>query len=70
MSPDQTPENPPPGTDQQASVLSSSTDRRPGSNVKPVLPPIPTGRKTPTVASPALSPNPQAVEKREEEKEG
>ncbi|XP_074554448.1 leucine-rich repeat and guanylate kinase domain-containing protein isoform X2 [Halichoeres trimaculatus] len=53
-----TPENPPLGTDQQASILSSSTDRRPGSNVMAVLPPIPTGRKTPSVSSPAPSPNP------------
>ncbi|CAJ1054851.1 leucine-rich repeat and guanylate kinase domain-containing protein isoform X2 [Xyrichtys novacula] len=52
----QTSESPPPGADQQTSVLSS--DRRPGSNVKAVLPPIPKGRKTPAASSPAPSPRP------------
>ncbi|XP_040928280.1 leucine-rich repeat and guanylate kinase domain-containing protein isoform X3 [Betta splendens] len=45
LSSDQTP-------DQLAAATSPSSDRRPGSNVRPVLPPIPTGRKTPVVSSP------------------
>ncbi|XP_070710191.1 leucine-rich repeat and guanylate kinase domain-containing protein [Pempheris klunzingeri] len=53
----QTPEASCPGTDQLAMAVSPSSDRRPGSNVKAILPPIPTGRKTP-VPSPAPSPRP------------
>ncbi|KAK2883060.1 leucine-rich repeat and guanylate kinase domain-containing protein isoform X2 [Channa argus] len=45
-------------TDQQAATVSLSSERRPGSNVMPILPPIPTGRKTPAVPSPAPSPRP------------
>ncbi|XP_029969912.1 leucine-rich repeat and guanylate kinase domain-containing protein [Salarias fasciatus] len=56
----------PEGTDRLPAGVSPSSDRRPGSNVKPVLPPIPTGRKTPVTPSPAPSPrpssNPAAVE--------
>ncbi|XP_034529732.1 leucine-rich repeat and guanylate kinase domain-containing protein isoform X3 [Notolabrus celidotus] len=71
-----TPENPT-NSEQQASVLSPYSDRRPGSNVKAVLPPIPTGRKTPTASSvapspspsPRPSPNPTVEEKGEEEEE-
>uniref|UniRef100_A0A3P8S6A1 Leucine rich repeats and guanylate kinase domain containing n=1 Tax=Amphiprion percula TaxID=161767 RepID=A0A3P8S6A1_AMPPE len=40
----QAPDTPRPGTDQAAAVVSPTSDRRPGSNVKPILPPIPTGR--------------------------
>uniref|UniRef100_A0A3Q0SQQ7 Leucine rich repeats and guanylate kinase domain containing n=1 Tax=Amphilophus citrinellus TaxID=61819 RepID=A0A3Q0SQQ7_AMPCI len=40
----QTPNDPHPGADQLAAAVSPSSDRRPGSNVKPILPPIPTGR--------------------------
>nr|XP_046235380.1 leucine-rich repeat and guanylate kinase domain-containing protein isoform X3 [Scatophagus argus] len=54
----QSPEAPCPGTDQLAASASPSTERRPGSNVKAVLPPIPTGRKTPAAPSPAPSPRP------------
>ncbi|XP_041637122.1 leucine-rich repeat and guanylate kinase domain-containing protein [Cheilinus undulatus] len=54
----QTSEDPPPGTDQLDLVASPSSDRRPGSNVKPILPPIPAGRKTPAASSPAPSPRP------------
>ncbi|XP_044042608.1 leucine-rich repeat and guanylate kinase domain-containing protein isoform X2 [Siniperca chuatsi] len=54
----QTPEAPRPGTDQLAVDVSPSSDRRPGSNVKAILPPIPTGRKTPAAPSPAPSPRP------------
>ncbi len=52
----QTPEAPHPGTDQLAVPMSPSSDRRPGSNVKAVLPPIPAGRKTPSVPNVAPSP--------------
>lgn len=58
MASDQTSEAPRPGTDQLAVAVSPSSDRRPGSNVKAVLPPIPTGRKTPALPSPASSPRP------------
>ncbi|XP_026217676.1 leucine-rich repeat and guanylate kinase domain-containing protein isoform X2 [Anabas testudineus] len=44
--------------DQLAAATSPSSDRRPGSNVKPILPPIPTGRKTPALPSPGPSPRP------------
>ncbi|XP_040886596.1 leucine-rich repeat and guanylate kinase domain-containing protein [Toxotes jaculatrix] len=58
LAPDQTPDTPQPDTDRLAAVASTSSERRPGSNVKPILPPIPTGRKTPAVPSPAPSPRP------------
>ncbi|XP_053271446.1 leucine-rich repeat and guanylate kinase domain-containing protein [Pleuronectes platessa] len=58
---DPAPDAPHPDTDQPAEDVSPSSDRRPGSNVKPILPPIPTGRKTPAAPSPA--PSPRAVEK-------
>lgn len=35
------------GQEQRAPVTSPSSRRRPGSETKPILPPIPTGRKTP-----------------------
>ncbi|XP_034382206.1 leucine-rich repeat and guanylate kinase domain-containing protein [Cyclopterus lumpus] len=54
----ETPEAPDPGTDLLAAAVSPSSDRRPGSNVKPILPPIPSGRKTPASPSPAPSPRP------------
>ncbi|XP_054481035.1 leucine-rich repeat and guanylate kinase domain-containing protein [Anoplopoma fimbria] len=54
----ETPEAPPPGTDLRAVVVSPSSERRPGSDVKPILPPIPSGRKTPASPSPAPSPRP------------
>ncbi|XP_070785279.1 leucine-rich repeat and guanylate kinase domain-containing protein [Enoplosus armatus] len=54
----QTPEASHPGTDPLAVDVSPSSDRRPGSNVKAILPPIPTGRKTPAAPSPAPSPRP------------
>ncbi|XP_033470990.2 leucine-rich repeat and guanylate kinase domain-containing protein [Epinephelus lanceolatus] len=56
---DQNPEIICPGTGQPDVAMSSSSDRRPGSSVKPILPPIPTGRKTPASASPAPSPVPR-----------
>uniref|UniRef100_A0A3B4ZV31 Leucine rich repeats and guanylate kinase domain containing n=1 Tax=Stegastes partitus TaxID=144197 RepID=A0A3B4ZV31_9TELE len=40
----QPPDTPRPGTDQAPAIVSPSSERRPGSNVKPILPPIPTGR--------------------------
>ncbi|XP_055009834.1 leucine-rich repeat and guanylate kinase domain-containing protein [Boleophthalmus pectinirostris] len=46
------PEPPHPGTDPVTS------ERRPGSNMKTVLPPIPPGRRTPLAPSPAPSPAP------------
>lgn len=52
----ETPEAPRPGTDPLPGAVSPSSDRRPGSNIKAVLPPIPTGRKTPALPSPAPSP--------------
>ncbi|XP_034719341.1 leucine-rich repeat and guanylate kinase domain-containing protein isoform X4 [Etheostoma cragini] len=52
----QTPEAHFPGTDQLAVAVSPSSDRRPGSDIKPILPPIPAGRKTPASPSPAPSP--------------
>ncbi|XP_078099174.1 uncharacterized protein lrguk isoform X3 [Sander vitreus] len=54
----QTPEAHCPGTDQLAVAVSPSSDRRPGSDNKPILPPIPSGRKTPASPSPAFSPRP------------
>ncbi|XP_031169529.1 leucine-rich repeat and guanylate kinase domain-containing protein isoform X3 [Sander lucioperca] len=54
----QTPEAHCPGTDQLAVAMSPSSDRRPGSDIKPILPPIPAGRKTPASPSPAPSPRP------------
>ncbi|XP_041820380.1 leucine-rich repeat and guanylate kinase domain-containing protein [Chelmon rostratus] len=56
----QTPESPRPGTDQLAVAASPPTDGRPGSNVKAILPPIPTGRKTPAAPSPAPSLRPNS----------
>ncbi|XP_051247919.1 leucine-rich repeat and guanylate kinase domain-containing protein isoform X2 [Dicentrarchus labrax] len=53
---DHTPEATRPDTDQLAVATSPSSDRHPGSNVKAILPPIPTGRKTPAAPSPAPSP--------------
>ncbi|XP_042367530.1 leucine-rich repeat and guanylate kinase domain-containing protein isoform X2 [Plectropomus leopardus] len=65
---DQTPEpTTRPGADQQALAVSPSSDGRPGSNVKPILPPIPTGRKTPASPSPAPSPRPQTQQSVREE---
>ncbi|XP_023284961.1 leucine-rich repeat and guanylate kinase domain-containing protein [Seriola lalandi dorsalis] len=55
---DQNHDDPHPDTDRLAAVVSPSSDRRPGSNIKPILPPIPTGRKTPAAPSPAPSPRP------------
>lgn len=55
---DQTPEAPCPSTDQLTVDVSPSSERRPGSNAKAILPPIPTGRKTPAPPSPAPSPGP------------
>ncbi|XP_069021014.1 leucine-rich repeat and guanylate kinase domain-containing protein isoform X2 [Embiotoca jacksoni] len=55
---DQTPDDSHRGTDQLSAAVSPSSDRRPGSNAKPILPPIPTGRKTPAAPSPAASPGP------------
>ncbi|XP_068577535.1 leucine-rich repeat and guanylate kinase domain-containing protein isoform X2 [Cebidichthys violaceus] len=54
----ESPGAPHPGTDLLAVAVSPSSDRRPGSNVKPILPPIPSGRKTPASPSPAPSPGP------------
>ncbi|KAM7367131.1 hypothetical protein PAMP_015055 [Pampus punctatissimus] len=62
MTSDQTPDAAHPGTDQPAAVMTPSSERRPGSNVKPILPPIPTGRKTPAAPSPS-----QQKEKKDEE---
>ncbi|XP_034019585.1 leucine-rich repeat and guanylate kinase domain-containing protein isoform X2 [Thalassophryne amazonica] len=45
-------------TDQVTVAITPCSDRRPGSTNKPLLPPIPTGRKTPAVLSPAASPSP------------
>ncbi|KAM4569432.1 leucine-rich repeat and guanylate kinase domain-containing protein isoform 2-T3 [Odontesthes bonariensis] len=56
MASGQTSDEPYPGTDHLAIVESPSSDRRPGSNVGLVLPPIPTGRKTPAAPSPPYSP--------------
>ncbi|XP_071398892.1 leucine-rich repeat and guanylate kinase domain-containing protein [Centroberyx affinis] len=55
----QTPDAPRPDTDQLSAVMTPSSGR-PGSNAKPILPPIPFGRKTPVPPSPApsASPNP------------
>ncbi|XP_040005488.1 leucine-rich repeat and guanylate kinase domain-containing protein [Xiphias gladius] len=55
---DRTPDTPHPDTDQLAAVVSPSSDRRSQSNIKPILPPIPTGRKTPAAPSPVPSPRP------------
>ncbi|XP_047431488.1 leucine-rich repeat and guanylate kinase domain-containing protein isoform X2 [Mugil cephalus] len=41
-------------------VASPSSDRRPGSDVNPILPPIPTGRQTPAPPTSALSPRPSS----------
>lgn len=60
MASGQTPEAPRPGTDQLRVATSPSSDRRPGSDVKVILPPIPTGRKTP--ASPRPIPTPAVKE--------
>ncbi|XP_028255270.1 leucine-rich repeat and guanylate kinase domain-containing protein [Parambassis ranga] len=60
MTSDQMPDAPHPGTGHLATVASPSSDRRPGSNVKPILPPIPTGRKTPVAPSPIPSPRPSS----------
>ncbi|KAE8281400.1 Leucine-rich repeat and guanylate kinase domain-containing protein [Larimichthys crocea] len=54
----QAPEAPHPGTDQHPVAVSPSSERRPGSNVKTILPPIPTGRRTPVVPTQASSPRP------------
>ncbi|XP_035002892.1 leucine-rich repeat and guanylate kinase domain-containing protein isoform X1 [Hippoglossus stenolepis] len=59
---DPAPDAPHPDTDQPAEDVSPSSDRRPGSNIKPILPPIPTGRKTP--AAPSPTPSPRAVRER------
>uniref|UniRef100_A0A8C5EPZ1 Guanylate kinase-like domain-containing protein n=1 Tax=Gouania willdenowi TaxID=441366 RepID=A0A8C5EPZ1_GOUWI len=48
-----------PTTNELAAVVSPTSERRPGSNVKPILPPIPTGRKTPVAPSPTPSPRPK-----------
>ncbi|XP_006780779.1 leucine-rich repeat and guanylate kinase domain-containing protein isoform X3 [Neolamprologus brichardi] len=61
----QIPNDPHPGADQLAAAVSPCSDRRPGSNVKPILPPIPTGRRTP--AAPSLSPSPSPKPGVEEE---
>ncbi|XP_068442299.1 leucine-rich repeat and guanylate kinase domain-containing protein isoform X2 [Clinocottus analis] len=63
----ETPEAPHPDTDLLAAAMSPSSDRRPGSNVKPILPPIPSGRKTPASPSPAPSPKPSLNTTAEEE---
>ncbi|KAM9328400.1 uncharacterized protein lrguk [Pholidichthys leucotaenia] len=56
------PDSPSPGTEQLPAAASPSSDRRPGSNVKPILPPIPTGRKTPAAATPPSPiPSPKLV---------
>ena len=60
MASGQTPEVPRPGTDELPVAVSPSSDRRPGSNVKAILPPIPPGRKTPVAPSPAPSPRPSS----------
>uniref|UniRef100_A0A3Q0T092 Leucine rich repeats and guanylate kinase domain containing n=1 Tax=Amphilophus citrinellus TaxID=61819 RepID=A0A3Q0T092_AMPCI len=59
-------------SDQLAAAVSPSSDRRPGSNVKPILPPIPTGRRTPAAPSlsPSPSPNPAVEEGRDANMEG
>ncbi|XP_042258702.1 leucine-rich repeat and guanylate kinase domain-containing protein isoform X1 [Thunnus maccoyii] len=67
MTSDQTPNAARPGTDQLAAVTTPSSERRPGSNVKPILPPIPTGRKTPAALSPAPSPSPNPAGREEAE---
>ncbi|TKS90841.1 Leucine-rich repeat and guanylate kinase domain-containing protein [Collichthys lucidus] len=54
----QAPEASHPGIDQQPVAVSPSSERRPGSNVKTILPPIPTGRRTPVVPTQASSPRP------------
>ncbi|XP_075967421.1 leucine-rich repeat and guanylate kinase domain-containing protein [Anarhichas minor] len=58
MASGESPGAPLPDTDLLAVAVSPSSDRRPGSNVKPILPPIPSGRKTPASPSPAPSPGP------------
>ncbi|CAK6961372.1 leucine-rich repeat and guanylate kinase domain-containing protein [Scomber scombrus] len=72
MTSDQTPDDASPGTDHLATVITPSSERRPGSNIKPILPPIPTGRKTPAALSPSPSPspNPAVREQGEANKEG
>ncbi|XP_060930703.1 leucine-rich repeat and guanylate kinase domain-containing protein [Limanda limanda] len=57
---DPAPDAPLSDTDQPAEAVSPPSDRRPGSDVKPILPPIPTGRKTP--AAPSSAPTPRTVE--------
>lgn len=70
MTSDQTPEAARPGTDQLAAAMTPSSERRPGSNVKPILPPIPTGRKTPAALSLAPSPIPNPAVREEGEGNG
>lgn len=72
MTSDQTPDDANPGTDHLATVITPFSERRPGSNIKPILPPIPTGRKTPAALSlsPSPSPNPAVREQGEADKEG
>ncbi|KAM6896120.1 leucine-rich repeat and guanylate kinase domain-containing protein [Lycodopsis pacificus] len=70
MASGESPAAPHPDTDLLAVAVSPSSDRSPGSNVKPTLPPIPSGRKTPASPSPAPSPGPSpktAVEERGDE---
>ncbi|XP_030006189.1 leucine-rich repeat and guanylate kinase domain-containing protein [Sphaeramia orbicularis] len=55
MASGQSPDPPCPGSDQLPAVRTPSSERRPGSNIKPILPPIPTGRKTPAAQSPVPS---------------
>ncbi|KAM9846060.1 leucine-rich repeat and guanylate kinase domain-containing protein [Aulostomus maculatus] len=47
-----------PDTGQAAALMTPAPERRPGSNAKPILPPIPTGRKTPASPAPSPRPNP------------
>ncbi|XP_056281447.1 leucine-rich repeat and guanylate kinase domain-containing protein [Pseudoliparis swirei] len=54
----ETPDAPHPDAELLSAAASPSSDRRPGSNAKPILPPIPSGRKTPASPSPAPSPRP------------
>ncbi|KAM6895743.1 LOW QUALITY PROTEIN: leucine-rich repeat and guanylate kinase domain-containing protein [Xenentodon cancila] len=60
----QTSEAPHPGINRLAIAASPSSDRRPGCDVKAILPPIPAGHKSPAppslVRSPGLSPTPTA----------
>lgn len=45
------------GVDHPTAAVSPSSERRPTSNMKSILPPIPNGRKSPAAASPGFSPN-------------